>query len=71
MDILKYKVFIYYNDNIESYIDEKAFNKPEQIETFLRKYEGYWCRIVDLSTLGIILEGTFDSSFLDEEYYSK
>ena len=71
MKDLKYKAFVYYNDNIKSHVDEKAFNEPKEIETFLSKYEGYWCRIVDLSTLGIMLDGAFDNSFLDEEYYTK
>lgn len=69
MEGLKYKAFIYLNNNIESYVDEKAFNKVEQIKQLLTKYEGYHCRIVDLSTLDIMLEGAFDDTFLDEEYY--
>lgn len=35
----------------------------------LIKYEGFWCRVVDLSTLEIMLEGAFDNDLLNKEYY--
>lgn len=66
---MRYKIFLYFNDSIEKCIDSKAFNKPQQIKTVLTQYEGYWCKVLDLSTSKFILEGAFDSSFLDEEYY--
>lgn len=65
----KYKLFIYLNDDINNYITEKRFNDVDEIQSMLDKYEGFWCRIVDLSTLECILTGVFDDSFLDKEYY--
>ena len=47
----------------------KVFNDPKEISDMLKKYEGYWCRIIDLMTLDILIEGTFDDSCLDEGYY--
>ena len=66
---MKWKLFIYRGSNIETYVAEKSFNNPIEIEDMLIKYEGFWCRIVDLNTLEIILEGTFDDSCLDKTYY--
>lgn len=37
----------------------------------LKKYGGYWCRIIDLTSLEILIEGAFDRSCLDKEYYKQ
>lgn len=66
---MKWKLFIYRKNNINTWVAEKAFNKPEEILDMLGKYKGFWCRIVDLRTLKILLEGTFDSAYLEEKYY--
>lgn len=66
---MKWKLFIYRENNINTWVTEKAFNKPKEILDMLEKYKGFWCRIVDLSTLEILLEGTFDSTYLEEKHY--
>lgn len=66
---MKWKLFIYRKNNINTWVAEKTFNKPEEILDMLGKYKGFWCRIVDLRTLKILLEGTFDSAYLEEKYY--
>ena len=53
---MKWKLFIYRENNINTWVAEKAFNKPEEILDMFGKYKGFWCRIVDLSTLEILLE---------------
>ena len=54
-----YKVFVYKENDIHTYVTEKAFEKLEEIIDFLDKYIGYWCRFVDLSNLNIIIEGVY------------
>ena len=66
---MKWKLFIYRENDIETYVTEKAFNNPEEIQDMLKQYKGFWCRVVDLSTLDIMLEGAFDDDFLNKEYY--
>lgn len=66
---LKYKLFIYKDSDIKHFVTEKAFTHPTEIKEMLNKYEGFWCRIIDLSTLGIVIEGTFDDDCLNEIYY--
>ena len=68
---MKWKLFIYRENDIKTYVTEKAFNSTKEIEDMLIKYEGFWCRVVDLSTLEIMLEGAFDNDFLNEEYYKQ
>jgi hypothetical protein len=65
---MKWRLFIYRGHN-KTYVAEMDFNHPKEIEGMLELYEGFWCRIIDLSTLKIILEGAFDESYLDEAYY--
>ena len=65
-NIKRWKLFIYRENNNNTWVAEKAFNKPEEILDMLEKYKGFWCRIVDLSTLEILLEGTFDNTYLEE-----
>lgn len=50
-------------------IAERKFNNPSEIEYLLDNCEGCWCEITNLETLDVILQGAFDDSFLDEEYY--
>ena len=66
---MRWKLFIYRENNINTWVAEKAFNKSEEILDMFEKYKGFWCRIVDLSTLEILLEGTFDSTYLEEKHY--
>ena len=66
---MKWKLFIYRENNINTWVAEKAFNKPEGILDMFGKYKGSWFRIVDLSTLEILLEGTFDSTYLEEKHF--
>lgn len=66
---MKWKLFIYIENNINTWVTEKAFNDPKEILDMLEKYKGFWCRVVDLSTLGILLDGTFDSTYLEEKHY--
>lgn len=54
-----YKVFVYKENNIDTYVTEKTFEKSEEIIDFLDGYVGYWCRFVDLSNLSIIIEGIY------------
>ena len=68
-NIMKWKLFVYKENNINTWMAEKAFNKPSEILDMLEKYKGFWCRIVDLSTLEILLEGTFDNTYLEEKHY--
>ena len=65
---MKWRLFIYRGCN-KTHIAEKDFNNPEEIEDMLEQYEGFWCRVVELNTLKIILEGAFDESYLDKAYY--
>lgn len=65
----KFKIFIYKNSNTKSYIMEKSFKNPDEIKDVLKQYEGFWCCVIDLSTLETILEGAFDDDFLNKEYY--
>lgn len=66
---MQWELIIYDEDNCNHYVDMKVFNDPKEISDMLKKYEGYWCRIIDLMTLDILIEGTFDDSCLDEGYY--
>lgn len=66
---MQWELIIYDEDNCNHYVDMKVFNDPKEISDMLKKYEGYWCRIIDLTTLDILIEGTFDDSCLDEGYY--
>lgn len=66
---MKYIIYIYYNSDKDTCIDEKEFNTPDEIEDMLENYEGYWCKVVNLETNETILEGAFDSDYLDEDYY--
>lgn len=50
---------IIYRENDIKLMLQKAFNSTKEIEDMLIKYEGFWCRVVDLSTLEIMLEGGF------------
>ena len=54
-----YKVFVYKENDIDTYITEKSFEKSEEIIDLLDEYVGYWCRFVDLSNLNIIIEGVY------------
>lgn len=64
-------MIIYDEDNYNHYVDMKVFNDPKEIACMLKMYEGYWCRIIDLTSLEILLEGAFDSSYLDKGYYEQ
>lgn len=66
---MKYKLFIYYNDDKDNHIDSKEFNNPNEIEDMLEDYEGYWAKVIDLETSKAFLVGVFDDTFLDEDYY--
>lgn len=66
---LNFKIFIYRNENVDSFVTEKAFNNVDEIKDMLNDYEGYWCRIIRTKDLSVILDGAFDDSFLDESYY--
>lgn len=59
---MQWELIIYDEDNCNHYVDMKVFNDPKEISDMLKKYEGYWCRIIDLMTLDILIEGTFDDS---------
>ena len=61
---MRWKLFIYRENNINTWVTEKAFNKPKEILDMLEKYKGFWCRIVDLSTLGILQYITPTIAFL-------
>lgn len=66
---LKYKLFIYRDSDINHFVTEKAFTHPTEIKEMLNEYEGFWCGIIDLSTLETLIEGTFDDDCLNEIYY--
>lgn len=68
---MQWELIIYDEDTCNHYIDMKVFNDPKEISDMLKKYEGYWCRIIDLTSLEILLEGAFDSSYLDKGYYEQ
>lgn len=68
---MQWELIIYDEDTCNHYIDMKVFNDPKEISDMLKKYEGYWCRIIDLTSLEILLEGAFDSSCLDKGYYEQ
>lgn len=56
---MEYKVFVYKENDIDTYVAEKAFNKPSEIIDFLDDYVGYWVRFVELANLNIIIEGVY------------
>ena len=68
---MQWELIIYDEDTCNHYVDMKVFNDPKEISDMLKKYEGYWCRIIDLTSLEILLEGAFDSDYLDKGYYEQ
>jgi len=66
---MKFKIYIYYNSDANVCIDEKEFDTPDEIQDMFEEYEGYWCKIVNLETDKTVLEGSFISDYLDEDYY--
>lgn len=56
---MKYKAFVYKENDINTYVAEKSFNKLSEIIDFLDGYVGYWVRFVSLENLNIIIEGIY------------
>lgn len=56
---MKYKAFVYKENDISTYVAEKSFNKLSEIIDFLDGYVGYWVRFVGLENLNIIIEGIY------------
>ena len=68
---MKFKLIIYRGRDRSVCVDETLVTSIEEIERMLEQYEGFWCRVIDMSTEELILEGAFDEDFLDETYYQK
>ena len=68
---MKLKLIIYRGSDKNIYVDEAIVDGIEGIERMLEQYEGFWCRVIDMSTEELILEGAFDEDFLDETYYQE
>ncbi len=56
---MRYKAFVYKENDINTYVTEKSFNNSTEIIDFLDEYVGYWVRFVSLENLNIIIEGIY------------
>lgn len=63
------RICIYTDSRLKKLVLTKDFDEPSELKPLLDEYEGYWSLAINLKT-DVILEGAFDDTFLDEDYYN-
>lgn len=63
------RICIYTDSSLKHLVTVKDFDDTSELKPLLEEYEGYWSLAINLKN-DVILEGAFDDTFLDEDYYN-